>query len=264
MTRNPNDAGSTEIIRRAFLILEALREVPGSNAVEIAEATGGDSRRIVATLDILCEQGYVVAVDGGCYVLAYRMTRFADDPRRRSSTLRMLARPHLEAVTREVGETANLLVLEGREAVYVDQVKGDRGVQVHQEVGRALPLHATASGKVLVAHRSDWRELVGSTPQRYTETTITDLPTLESELRRIRRRGYAVEAEENEAGVRCVAGPIMNGPRQVAATVSVSAPTQRIQGREHDLAKTLQRHALHISNALGYAGETAAAMRGAM
>jgi DNA-binding IclR family transcriptional regulator len=197
----------------------------------------------------------VVAVDGDGYVLAYRMSRFADDARRRSASLRALVRPHLEAVTRKVGETANLLVLEGRAAVYVDQVPGSRGVQVHREVGRVLPLHATASGKVLLSHRPDWRDLVGPVPERFTGTTITDLSKLEGELRSVRRRGYAVEAEENEAGVRCVAGPVMSGPRQVAATISVSAPTQRLAGREHELGQVLQDHAVRISSALGYAAE---------
>jgi DNA-binding IclR family transcriptional regulator len=253
---------SADVVRRAFLILEALREIPGSDPAAIAAATGEDPQQVTTTLHVLCEEGYVVAVGGESYVLAYRMTRFADDPRRRSATLRALVRPHLEAVTNEVDETANLLVLEGREAVYVDQVQGRRGVQVHREVGRGLPLHATASGKVLVAYRPDWRDLVGSAPERFTETTITDLSKLESELRRVRRRGYAVEAEENEAGVRCVAGPVMSGPRQVAATVSVSAPTQRLEGREHELGQTLKRHALQISTALGYAEKTPPPLKG--
>jgi IclR family transcriptional regulator, acetate operon repressor len=252
MNRATRATVSTDVVRRAFLILEALREIPGSACVEIAASIGEDVKLVNETLRVLHSEGYVVMMDGNRYALAYRMSRFAEDARRRSASLRALARPHLEAVTDEVGETANLLVLEGRVAVYVDQVQGSRGVQVHREVGRALPLHATASGKVLLAHRPDWRELVGPAPERFTKTTITDLSKLERELRGVRRRGYAVEAEENEAGVRCVAGPVLCAPRQVAATISVSAPTQRLAGRERELGKTLQNHALGISNALGY------------
>ena len=162
MTRGTSKAVSTEVVRRAFLILEALREIPGSDSTGIAAATGEHPKHVTESLRILCDEGYVVPVPGNRYVLAYRMSRFADDPRRRSATLRAHARPHLEAVSNEIGETANLLILEGRAAVYVDQVEDHRGVQVHREVGRGLPLHATASGKVLVAHRSDWRELVGT------------------------------------------------------------------------------------------------------
>jgi len=246
------------VVRRAFLILESLRESPGCQPAEIAASTGENLKLVTKTLQILCDQGYVVAVGDDGYVLAYRMSRFADDARRRSASLRAMARPHLEAVTNEVGETANLLILEGRAAVYVDQVHGSRGVQVHREIGRALPLHATASGKVLLAHRPDWRDLVGPAPERFTETTITDLVKLESELRRVRRRSYAVEAEENETGVRCVAGPIMSGPHRVAATLSVTAPTQRLEGREHELGRVLLQHAVKISRALGYADESEA------
>jgi IclR family acetate operon transcriptional repressor len=254
--RTPPSANlPTAVVRRAFLVLEALRESPGCRPAEIAASTGEDLKLVTTTLQILCEQGYAVAAGDNAYVLAYRMSRFADDARRRSASLRAMARPHLEAITDEVGETANLLVLEGRAAVYVDQVNGSRGVQVHREVGRALPLHATASGKVLLAHRPDWRDLVGPAPERFTETTITDPVKLETELRRVRRRGYAVEAEESEAGVRCVAGPVMSGPRRVAATVSVTAPTQRLEGREHELGRVLLLHAARISRALGYSHE---------
>ncbi|MDX6553029.1 MAG: IclR family transcriptional regulator, acetate operon repressor [Gaiellales bacterium] len=255
MRTSPSATLPTAVVRRAFLVLEALREFPGCHAAEIAASTGEDLKLIRKTLQILCAEGYVVAVDGEGYVLAYRMSRFADDARRRSSYLRALARPHLEAVTKEIGETANLLVLEGRVAVYVDQVPGARGVQVHREVGRVLPLHATASGKVLLAHRPDWRDLVGTALERFTDTTITDLSRLESELRRVRRRGYAVEAEENESGVRCVAGPVMSDPHHVAATVSVSAPTQRLEGREHEFGQTLLHHTVRISRALGYSAD---------
>lgn len=240
------------VVRRTFLVLEALREYPGCHADEISAATGEDEKQVRKTLHALAAEGYVVALDDGAHVLGYRMFRFADDARRRSAYLRALARPHLKAVTEALGETANLLVLEGRVAVYLDQVPGRRGVQVHREVGRVLPLHATASGKVLLAHRPDWRDLVGAAPQRFTDCTITDLSRLESELRRVRRRGYAIEAEENESGVRCVAGPVMSAPHQVAATISVSAPTQRLQGREHELGQMLLHHTRRLSSALGY------------
>ena len=239
MRTPPSATLPTAVVRRAFLILEALREVPGCRAAEIAASTGEEPKLVQKTLRILCEAGYAVAVDGDGYVLAYRMSRFADDARRRSASLRALARPHLEAVTTQVGETANLLVLEGRVAVYVDQVPGSRGVQVHREVGRVLPLHATASGKVLLStpaglarpRRSRSGEVHRVDDHRSREAE-------ESELRRVRRSGYAVEAEENESGVRCVAGPVMGGPHQVAATVSISAPTQRLEGREHELGQS--------------------------
>ncbi len=257
-TPSPMSASSSAIVRRTFRILEALREVPGCGAEEIAAATGEDVRLVRKMLHSLCLEGYVVAIEDGSYALGYRMFQFADDARRRSAYLRAVARPHLTAVSHAAGETANLLVLEGRVAVYVDQVPGSRGVQVHREVGRALPLHATASGKVLLAHRSDWRELVGPSPlERFTEHTITTLSRLEIELRNVRRRGYAIEAEEAEIGVRCVAGPVMNGRNQVTATVSVSAPSQRLNGRDNELGEMLTHHTLKISTALGYvAGHT--------
>jgi IclR family acetate operon transcriptional repressor len=244
---------ATAIVRRAFRVLEALRELPGSRAEEIAASTGDELRLVRKTLQTLCDEGYVVSIDGESHVLGYRMFRFADDARRRSAYLRAVARPHLEAASKAFGETVNLLILEGQLAVYIDQVPGKRGVQVHREVGRGLPLHATASGKVLMAHRPDWRNLVGPLPlERFTDTTITDLGKLEIELRDVRRRGYAVEAEEAESGVRCVACPVMNGPQQVAATVSVSAPSQRVEGRENELGKLLLQHTSAISSALGY------------
>jgi IclR family transcriptional regulator, acetate operon repressor len=253
MTAASSSSLPRAVVRRAFVILEALRELPGARIPEIVALTGEAERVVRKTLQILCDEGYAAEVGDSGYALAYRMSRFADDARRRSASLRVLARPHLESVTRQVGETANLLVLEGRVAVYVDQVPGTRGVQVHQEIGRVLPLHATASGKVLLAHRSDWRRLVGDTLEGFTHATITELSRLETELRGVRRYGYAVEAEEHELGVVCLAGPVMSGPHQVAATVSVSAPSQRLKGREQELGRVLLQHTQRLSTAMGYA-----------
>ena len=190
----------------------------------------------------------------GRYLLGYKMLELTSGVQDRLGRLRTAARPHLEAIQDETGETTNLVVLEGRDVVYIESVSGTRSVRLHTEVGRSIPAHTSGAGKALLA----WREpedvatlLDGAPLAPSTPRTLTTLDALQEDLAKIRRRGYATDNEEHELGVACVATPVLDRARRPIAAISVSGPISRILNTETpDLAGLLREHAEAVSASL--------------
>jgi IclR family acetate operon transcriptional repressor len=139
------------------------------------------------------------------------------------------ARPVVSQLVDEVGETANMAVLEGDEAVYVAQVPSKHSMRMFTEVGRRVQPHCTGVGKALLSQLPDdrVREILRRTGMAaQTPHTFTDQDALLSELHRIREQGYALDDEEQEIGVRCVAVPLKGAPALTA--LSVSGPSARM------------------------------------
>src|SRR3990172_13370283 len=121
--------------------------------------------------------------------------------------LRRLVRPALERLSQETGETANLVILDRREALYLDKVESPQSLRIFSRIGRRAPLHCTAVGKVLLAYRSKTTvgTLLGRGPlQRLTKHTITSLGQLKRELEKVRDQGFAQDREECEEGACCI------------------------------------------------------------
>ena len=234
---------------RALDLLEALSEADELGVSELAGHTGlvpSTAHRLLATL---VARGYAAQNPAtGRYLTGFKLLELTSGLQDRLGRLRTAARPHLEAVQRETGETTNLVVLEGRNAVYVDTVSGSRSVRLFIEVGQAIPAHTSGSGKALLAWRSpedlaalfDGEPLAASTPR-----TLTSMAALEQDLERVRRQGYAIDDEEHELGVACVATPVMDAAGQALAAISVTGPAPRIDpGR---LAELLRGHAQQVA-----------------
>ena len=183
-------------------------------------------------LGTLVARGYAAqSPASGRYLLGYKLLELTSGLQDRLERLRTAARPHLEAIQAETGETTNLVVLEGRNVVYIDSVSGTRSVRLFTEIGHAIPAHTSGAGKALLAWRepADVEALFGGAPlAASTPRTLTTLDALQEDLGRIRRRGYATDNEEHELGVACVATPVLDPPGLPLAAISVSGPTPRI------------------------------------
>jgi DNA-binding IclR family transcriptional regulator len=141
------------------------------------------------------------------------------------------ARPYLERLASETGETVNLSVLQGAEALFVDKISSQRFLRTVTHVGARFPLHCTGVGKAMMAHlRDDKLEaLLASEPlDRHTPATIVDPEKLKVHLNLVRTRGYAIDDEEFIAGVRCVAAPILGPDGYALGAISVAAPSARL------------------------------------
>lgn len=165
-------------------------------------------------------------------------------------------RPHLEQLMEVTGETAHLAILTQNHVVVVDKIDSPHPIRLVSSVGFRSPLHCTGVGKVLLAHlpaRSTERLLHAYEWRRYTPNTITDPEQFAAELVKIRSQGYAVDWEEFNVGLRCVAAPLHDYTGAVVAAVSVSGPSSRIDAAQIDeLAQTVLAYSRRMSQELGY------------
>jgi DNA-binding IclR family transcriptional regulator len=248
---------SVQSLERAFDLLEALAAGGELGVTELANRTGLVPSTAHRLLHTLTKRGYVSQSPAtGRYLLGYKIVEVASGLEHRRERLRAFARPHLEGIQRATGETVNLVVLEADRVVYIDQVEGSRNVRMFTTVGTSVPAHTTGSGKAIMALGPPDlpaalygdREL-----ERLTTRTLTTLAALEDDFKRIRRRGYALDNEEHEEGVGCVAAPLFDHTGRPCAAISVSGPTARIL-HEHSssLGALLIERAGLVSAALGH------------
>lgn len=243
-------------VARSFDLLEALAGPGELGLVELAGRAGlqpSTAHRLLATLT---ERGYTLqSAESGRYLLGYKLLELASFVNARTTYLRALARPYLASVQRITGETATLSVLELPNVVFLDQVEGTRSVRMFTQVGLGVPAHTSASGKAILAFQQPAAldAICDGGLVRITARTIATRAELEAELARIRRRGYAIDNEEHEEGVSCVAAPIFGFEGDVRAAISVSAPTQRVHSADTaELGELLAGRAAEISRALGH------------
>jgi DNA-binding IclR family transcriptional regulator len=171
--------------------------------------------------------------------------------------LRRQARPILEELVGKCNETAYLAVTEGIDAVYVLMHETNHTVRVIPRLGHRLPAYCTASGKVQLAFESQDRlyQLFKDRPLRkLTQNTITDLDRLREHLAEVNHHGYAVDNEELEEGVCCVAAPVRDYSHRVVAGVGLSGPVSRfsLERIQNELVPLVREAGVKISQRLGY------------
>ncbi|PIE64868.1 MAG: hypothetical protein CSA26_05925 [Desulfobacterales bacterium] len=142
-----------------------------------------------------------------------------------------IARPHLEALCRETGETAFLTMLTGEEALTLDPVEPQRLVKFTIASGRRLPLSTGATSRILLAHKEEAfieHYLATASFQRLTGKTIVDADALRADLVQIRKQGYALSDSEVDVGARAVSVPLFDQNGRIFAGLSVAGPSERI------------------------------------
>jgi DNA-binding IclR family transcriptional regulator len=173
--------------------------------------------------------------------------------------LRERARPYLERLVLETSETVHLCVLDDSEVVYLEKVEPARSVRMASSVGRRNPAYCTAVGKAMMAYLSDAQ--VEAMVQKHglravTANTITSFVELKNELSTIRQRGYAIDNEEIEEGVRCVGSVVRNFSGEPMAAISISAPAFRLtKEKVRSLALPVVAAANALSSELGFKKE---------
>jgi IclR family transcriptional regulator, acetate operon repressor len=251
--------GGVQSVERAFALLETMAAAGGTMGLSGLAAASGlplpTIHRLVRTLVTL---GYVRQQPSREYALGPRLIGLGDAA---SRLIGVWARPHLALLVAELGESANLALLDGSEVVYVAQVPGRHAMRMFTEVGRRVSPHCTAVGKALLAQmdREQVVEVLGRTDLvAHTEHTITDRAAYLRELGRVRVRGYAVDEGELELGVRCVAVALVGGPARAA--LSVSGPTTRMTDKLLERAvPQLRAAATALAAELDQAGGSATA-----
>ncbi|WBB91080.1 IclR family transcriptional regulator [Verrucosispora sp. WMMC514] len=170
--------------------------------------------------------------------------------------LHAVARPLVHRLAEEEGESVNLSVLEGLDAISIHVVQGTRNLQLVSRLGRRIPLWCSAAGKALLIDQDDahLRSTLASAPfTALTANTITDLDTFVARMATVRQQGWALNDQESEEGLRVVAAPVRDRHGRVTGAISVSGPIFRLdEARVAELAAAACRTADELSRQLGY------------
>ena len=250
------DASPIQSVDRAVAILEILARDGEAGVSEVARELGvhkSTASRLLASLD----RRELVTQDAarGRFRLGIGIVRLAGAVARGLDVVQE-SRPVCRALAREVGETVNLAILSGRDALYLDQVAGPAALSPHNWAGQRIPLHATSDGKVLLAYLTPDEVAEHLVPPlgRFTARTITAPAEFPPLLAQVRQRGYATAVGELEDGLTAVAAPVRNAEGNVIASISASGPSFRIPVEQIDgLAGSVRLAAAEISRRLGWA-----------
>lgn len=168
-----------------------------------------------------------------------------------------IALPYIHDLVAKINETVHLVILDGHEALYIEKVEGTQGLRMYSQVGKRAPLHCTGVGKGLLAFMDEEERdnILSSIPLKaFTEKTITNLPELIENLNGARENGYAVDDEEIEIGLKCIAAPIYNYNNDVMASISCAGPKARINSKEDIIISEVKKMANEISMKMRHLG----------
>ena len=243
---------SIQVIDRMVGLLDALAaEGDGTTLKILAAETGLHPSTAFRILASLIEHGFVARDESGLYLLGPHLMQLAAKVRV-GLDVRAVARPEMEWLRDQVGETVNLTVRQGDEMVYVERVTPNRMMRVEQVVGSRAPLHVTAVGKLMLgeAGAAAIRDYARRTKlPAYTANTRGDTQGLLEDVGVSTARGYALDDEEAELGVGCIGALVRDAGGAAVAGLSVSAPIER---RRADWIPLVQEAGRRISERLGY------------
>lgn len=250
-----SDSAAVQSVDRALTILQVLSERGESGVTEIAHALGIHKSTASRLLNSLVNHELVEQVaQRGRFRLGVGIVRLAGQV---SASMEPVAgsRAVTKALALSVEESVNICVLDGNQALYVDQVMGSNMTATRSWIGTRLPAHASATGKALTA----WLDEEGRKAARPTKwvklmpRTIMNAENLEKELALTRKRGWALAVEEYEPSLVGIAAPIRDSHGEVVATVAVSGPAYRITpDRYENIAKQVMDAAMKLSGKVDF------------
>ncbi|MBL25804.1 MAG: hypothetical protein CMM48_18125 [Rhodospirillaceae bacterium] len=256
----PMTTDSDPVMVKTFAVVELiLKENRPLGLPELAELLGRPKQTVHRTVRQLEAHGFLAKEPGrNRYGIGPRMSAVAGE------VLEWCARytPRHVSLTRlvaEVGETCNIGIVDGDAVKYLDRVESDFPLRAELHPGSRVPLHATGLGKLLLAHlpsRTRRRLISNLDFERFTDRTIIEAKAFESELKEIRKRGYAINDQEFHDGIISVAVPIRNSGRRVVAGLALHAPLARVSVSEAvERVPVLERYATSFAEDFGWEGE---------
>jgi DNA-binding IclR family transcriptional regulator len=248
-------------VRNALRVLEAFRDEGQLGVTELARRLGLHKNNVFRILATLEQQGYVEQCgEHEAYRLGVRCLELGRSYAGTRSLLRT-ARPVLAALARRSGESAHLAELREFEVVHLDGEQAPGLLQTGLRVGRTLPVHCTALGKVLLAcgssalQESFARDVLPRGLESRTALTVVDRDKLLEHLHAVAANGYATDVEECAAGLCCAAAPVFDASGEVVAALSISGPSVRLseEALQRAAVPAVLAAAQDLSRQLGYA-----------
>ena len=242
---------------RIFKILEVLAEGGEMGLMEISAALSLHKSTVHRLLTSLIYMGYARQDEATQkYTLSYKLVSMAGKILARTDILQ-IARPYLERLSDISGETVHLVQREGSSILYIYKIEAKVGtIRMVSHVGMVHPMYCSGVGKAIMAElpekevRQIWQD---SVIEKKTEKTITDYKELLSAIDEIKRLGYALDDEENEEGVRCIAASLSGYGNEARYAFSISGPVSRMtKERIRELSVDVKRVQQELSGELGY------------
>lgn len=240
---------------RAMAVFEFLSEDQGKPLSVLAADTGQSPATVYRILVTLEGRG-LVEFDADEQVWHIGPRAFVIGARflRRTSLVER-ARPILRTLMEATGETSNLGVDRGGMVLFLSQVETHENIRAFFPPGTLSSMHASGIGKTLLAQMDEdrfLRWLLDHPPERFTEHTLTDPEGLRTEMTKIRDRGYSIDEQEKNLGMRCVAAPVFDVNREAVAGISISGPISRMAADSiPDLAQIVISAARDLTSAIG-------------
>jgi DNA-binding IclR family transcriptional regulator len=248
----PVTPGGTQTLMRGLDVLQAVA-TGATDLAALATALGTTRSTTHRLASALVERRYLNFVPREGYSLGPKLLELGFRAQQESPVVRV-ARPHLVQLAEACEDTVHLGILDGDWALYLDKIPGRRRIEISSRVGERHPVGTTGLGKALILDLDEarWRQFHdlgahGAKP--------AGLEVWLARMRGYARRGIAFDLEENEAQIRCVAGPIRDATGAIVAAFSVSSAAQYMDdGRMEQLADTVRDVAQAISRAMGWSG----------
>ncbi|EKE43289.1 transcriptional regulator, IclR family [Oceaniovalibus guishaninsula JLT2003] len=248
------EQNTIKALDRAMDILRALSRMDGATLTALAQETGDVPATVYRVLVTLQAHGIVEAdeaaqtwhVGPGAFLIGSAFLR--------RTSLVERSRPALRRLMEQSGETANLGIASDDRVLFVSQVETHAPIRAFFPPGTRSAMHASGIGKVLMAAMDAPRleRIVAAGLTRYTPRTLTEPNALLADLEAIRKRGYAIDDEERNLGMRCIAAPIRNAHQEVIAGLSVSGPISRMTpDKTEALAVRVMTAAASVSAGMG-------------
>lgn len=241
---------------KLFSIIEVLEENNGMRLQEIADSLNMNKSTIYRFISKLSEYELVKKNnESQKYALGMRFLNISSNIIEKLN-LREESRNNLEKLSRITGEMIHLGMLLGNEIVYIDIKESVGSIRMSSKIGKRVPIYCTALGKTILAFQGKKRvnQILNSIKlSKRTKSTITSKKELLKEINRIRKDGYAIDREENEEDIACIAAPIKDYAKKVEAAISITVILSRIKIENIINYKDLIiKEANNISKKLGY------------
>lgn len=254
MSEKTESKNPIQVADRLFLVLETLAETGHSGLIDLSARLDLHKSTVHRLLTSLIYLGYVKQ-DGenGRYSLTFKIMELSNKMMGKLDILETV-RPYLKKLMEQTGETVHFVQLEGNEAVYIDKVEAyQNSIRMVSKVGNHIPLYCSGVGKAIAANMKEEELLAiwkATDIHSLTPFTIVNYSDFLSELEIIRQRGYALDNEENEIGVRCIASSLPRCQNNLRYAFSISAPVNRMTD---DKIELYSQYVLELREQLGRA-----------
>ena len=238
-------------ISKAFKILTVISESKKIGVSELSRLLGWHKSTVFGIVNTLETEGYIKKdPDSSKYSLSLKLIALSSSALNNLDTYQ-LVHPHLLDITKKTGETTHFVLPDKYDVIYIDKVESKKSMRIATQIGKRMPMYCTGVGKAIMAFRSKQfiNTAISNTDLNpLTKYTITDYDNLIDELTQVRINGYAMDNEEVEEGLSCVAVPVLNEENEAIAAISIAGPTIRMsKDRIPTLVKELKQCTDNIS-----------------